>query len=214
MNRMLGYHLLPTTIGSFEDDIEDGLTSSYFDLEANLEQNDQRAGLKDKEEILKIMKKQKVSFDEARLIRQQRLLKKNVRLHMAFALSRHSWVNIWVSYITEHWSRYRSSSRSEVCNFWRTISIFIIIYFITNQGIHIYTILYLYLQFCMDACFFEDRLQFSRFVCFFQGAVTTDVLLVNEDVWNCLLASEFGQCLLDISAIIAGIEFVRFVRDV
>lgn len=83
---MLGYHLLPTTIGSFEDDIEDGLTSSYFDLEANLEQNDQRAGLKDKEEILKIMKKQKVSFDEARLIRQQRLLKKNVRLHMAFAL--------------------------------------------------------------------------------------------------------------------------------
>ncbi|KAL1936100.1 hypothetical protein VTP01DRAFT_234 [Rhizomucor pusillus] len=77
MNRMLGYHLLPTTIGSFEDDIEDGLTSSYFDLEANLEQNDQRAGLKDKEEILKIMKKQKVSFDEARLIRQQRLLKKN-----------------------------------------------------------------------------------------------------------------------------------------
>ncbi|KAI9271799.1 hypothetical protein BDA99DRAFT_569583 [Phascolomyces articulosus] len=77
MNRLLGYHLLPTTLGSFEDDIDDGLTSSQFDLEANLEQNDQRAGLKDKEEILKIMKKQKVSFDEARLIRQQRLLKKN-----------------------------------------------------------------------------------------------------------------------------------------
>lgn len=79
MNRMLGYHLLPTTIGSFEDDIHDGLTSSQFDLEANLEQHDQRAGLKDKKEILKIMRKQKVSFDEARLIRQQRLLKKNVR---------------------------------------------------------------------------------------------------------------------------------------
>lgn len=78
MNRMLGYHLLPTTLGSFEDDIQDGLTSSQFDLEANLDQDDQRAGLKDKEEILKIMKKQKVSFDEARLIRQQRLLKKNV----------------------------------------------------------------------------------------------------------------------------------------
>ena len=78
MNRLLGYHLLPTTLGSFEDDIDDGLTSSQFDLEANLDQNDQRAGLKDKEEIIKIMKKQKVSFDEARLIRQQRLLKKNV----------------------------------------------------------------------------------------------------------------------------------------
>ncbi|KAI9491370.1 hypothetical protein BDB00DRAFT_874412 [Zychaea mexicana] len=78
MNRLLGYHLLPTTLGSFEDDIDDGLTSSQFDLEANnVENNDQRAGLKDKEEILKIMKKQKVSFDEARLIRQQRLLKKN-----------------------------------------------------------------------------------------------------------------------------------------
>ncbi|CDH60797.1 hypothetical protein RO3G_04384 [Lichtheimia corymbifera JMRC:FSU:9682] len=77
MNRLLGYHLLPTTLGSFEDDIEDGLTSSQFDLEANIDQDDQRAGLKDKEEILKIMKKQKVSFDEARLIRQQRLLKKN-----------------------------------------------------------------------------------------------------------------------------------------
>ncbi|ORZ00310.1 hypothetical protein BCR43DRAFT_511322 [Syncephalastrum racemosum] len=78
MNRLLGYHLLPTSIGSFEDDIEDGLSSSQFDLESqNIDQNDHRAGLKDKEEILKIMKKQKCSFDEARLIRQQRLLKKN-----------------------------------------------------------------------------------------------------------------------------------------
>ncbi|KAI9013823.1 hypothetical protein CLU79DRAFT_838731 [Phycomyces nitens] len=76
-NRLLGYHLLPTTIGSFENDIEDGLTSSQFDLEANLEENDNRAGLKDKEEILKIMKKNNVSFDEARLIRQKRLLRKN-----------------------------------------------------------------------------------------------------------------------------------------
>lgn len=80
MNRLLGYHLLPTSIGSFEDDIEDGLSSTHFDLESqNIDQNDHRAGLKDKEEILKIMKKQKCSFDEARLIRQQRLLKKNVR---------------------------------------------------------------------------------------------------------------------------------------
>ncbi|KAI7862842.1 hypothetical protein BDF14DRAFT_1745838 [Spinellus fusiger] len=77
-NRWLGYHALPTTIGSFENDIEDGLTSSQFNLQVNLEEDDHRSGLKDKEEILKIMKKSNVSFDEARLIRQQRLLMKNV----------------------------------------------------------------------------------------------------------------------------------------
>jgi hypothetical protein len=77
-NRFFGYHLLPTNAGSFETDIEDGLTSSQFDLTSNLDQEDGRAGLKDKEEIMRIMKKQNVSFDEARLIRQQKLLKKNV----------------------------------------------------------------------------------------------------------------------------------------
>ncbi|KAG2172322.1 hypothetical protein INT43_004864, partial [Umbelopsis isabellina] len=77
-NRLIGYHLLPTSAGSFEEDLEDGLTSSNFDIEAhNLEEGDSRAGLKNKEEILKIMKRQGCSFDEARLIRQQRLLKKN-----------------------------------------------------------------------------------------------------------------------------------------
>ncbi|KAI8060170.1 hypothetical protein BC940DRAFT_246840 [Gongronella butleri] len=74
---MLGYHLLPTTLGSFEEDIEDGLTSSQFDLNGNLSENDARAGLKNKEEILKIMRKHKCTFDQARLIRQQNLLKKN-----------------------------------------------------------------------------------------------------------------------------------------
>ncbi|KAH8553742.1 hypothetical protein BGW37DRAFT_486943 [Umbelopsis sp. PMI_123] len=77
-NRLIGYHLLPTSAGSFEEDIEDGLTSSNFDIEEqNIEEGDSRAGLKNKEEILKIMKRQGVSFDEARLIRQQRQLKKN-----------------------------------------------------------------------------------------------------------------------------------------
>lgn len=77
-NRFFGYHLLPTNAGSFETDIEDGLTSSQFDLTANINEEDSRAGLKDKEEIMRIMKKQNVSFDQARLIRQQKLLKKNV----------------------------------------------------------------------------------------------------------------------------------------
>ncbi|KAI9302771.1 hypothetical protein BJ944DRAFT_269408 [Cunninghamella echinulata] len=81
-NRLIGYHLLPTNVGSFEDDIEDGLTSSQFDLTNNLSEHETRAGLKDKEEILKIMRKQKVSFDQARLIRQQNILKKNVRLYI------------------------------------------------------------------------------------------------------------------------------------
>ncbi|KAI7905393.1 uncharacterized protein BX663DRAFT_499565 [Cokeromyces recurvatus] len=76
-NKFIGYHLLPTNEGSFEEDIEDGLTSSNFDLSVNINEEDSRAGLKNKEEILRIMKKQNVSFDEARLIRQQRLLKKN-----------------------------------------------------------------------------------------------------------------------------------------
>ncbi|GAA5811595.1 hypothetical protein MFLAVUS_005035 [Mucor flavus] len=76
-NRLFGYHLLPTNAGSFETDIEDGLTSSQFDLTTNLDEEDSRAGLKDKEEIMRIMKRQNVSFDEARLIRQQKILKKN-----------------------------------------------------------------------------------------------------------------------------------------
>ncbi|KAI8388428.1 uncharacterized protein BYT42DRAFT_560059 [Radiomyces spectabilis] len=76
-NRLLGYRILPTHEGSFETDIEDGLTSSQFDLHANLADNDHRAGLKDKEEIMRIMKRERVSFDQARLLRQQRLLKKN-----------------------------------------------------------------------------------------------------------------------------------------
>ncbi|KAI9486170.1 MAG: hypothetical protein EXX96DRAFT_547907 [Benjaminiella poitrasii] len=76
-NKFIGYHLLPTNEGSFEEDIEDGLTSSNFDLNSNLNEEDSRAGLKDKEEILRIMKRQNVSFDEARLIRQQKILQKN-----------------------------------------------------------------------------------------------------------------------------------------
>lgn len=94
---MIGYHLLPTTEGSFETDIEDGLTSSQFDLTANLDQDDSRAGLKDKEEILKIMKKQKVSFDQARLIRQQKLLKKNVRNFITWLMK-----NTNSAFYTEH----------------------------------------------------------------------------------------------------------------
>ncbi|KAG5957776.1 hypothetical protein E4U57_001734 [Claviceps arundinis] len=58
------YARLPS---SFSGDIEAGLSSSTFDLGGNLE-GDSRAGLDDagKREILKIMKKKRMTFDQAR----------------------------------------------------------------------------------------------------------------------------------------------------
>lgn len=55
---------------SFSGDIENGLTSSDFDLSANVADGDSRAGLDDagKREIQKIMKSRRVNFDEARRI--------------------------------------------------------------------------------------------------------------------------------------------------
>lgn len=55
---------------SFAGDIEAGLSSSTFDLGANVESGDARAGLDDaaKTEILKIMKKRRLRFDEARRV--------------------------------------------------------------------------------------------------------------------------------------------------
>ena len=59
------YSRLPN---SFASDIEAGLSSSTFDLTGNLEAGDGRAGLDDasKAEILKIMKKRRMTFDQAR----------------------------------------------------------------------------------------------------------------------------------------------------
>ncbi|KAI0971122.1 hypothetical protein F4678DRAFT_433789 [Xylaria arbuscula] len=73
-------HLLPVLPGSsylysrlpntFSGDIEAGLSSSTFDLGANVDSGDARAGLDDaaKAEILKIMKKRRLRFDEARRV--------------------------------------------------------------------------------------------------------------------------------------------------
>ncbi|KAI8058098.1 hypothetical protein BDF22DRAFT_739501 [Syncephalis plumigaleata] len=58
---------------TFQQDIEDGLTSSNFDLNANVLDGDTRPGL-DADEIRRIMKDEGCSFDEARLLRQQRIL--------------------------------------------------------------------------------------------------------------------------------------------
>lgn len=59
------YSRLP---GSFAGDIDAGLSSGNFDLTGNVEAGDSRAGLDDasKVEILKIMKKKRMTFDQAR----------------------------------------------------------------------------------------------------------------------------------------------------
>ncbi|TVY81760.1 UPF0357 protein [Lachnellula suecica] len=55
---------------SFSGDIENGLSSSAFDLSGNVAAGDSRAGLDhaSKTEIQKIMKNRRVNFDEARRI--------------------------------------------------------------------------------------------------------------------------------------------------
>lgn len=61
------YSALPTS-NTFAGDAEAGLSSSTFDLAGNIEGSDSRAGLDDaaKREILLIMKRRRVKFDEAR----------------------------------------------------------------------------------------------------------------------------------------------------
>lgn len=70
------YTRLPT---SFRDDIEAGLSSSAFDLSSNVEAGDSRQGLDDagKKEVMRIMKRKGVDFDEARKIYMQERFKKN-----------------------------------------------------------------------------------------------------------------------------------------
>ena len=70
------YHRLPPT---FSNDIEDGLTSSDFDLSGNIGSGDLRAGLDDhgKQEVKRIMRSNRVGFDEARRIYTERRFAKN-----------------------------------------------------------------------------------------------------------------------------------------
>lgn len=70
------YSRLPN---SFTGDIEAGLSSSTFDLSGNVAGGDGRAGLDDaaKAEILKIMKKRRMRFDEARRVYMEGRFKAN-----------------------------------------------------------------------------------------------------------------------------------------
>ncbi|KAK5997418.1 hypothetical protein PT974_02774 [Cladobotryum mycophilum] len=70
------YSRLPST---FAGDIEAGLSSGTFDLSGNVESGDRRAGLDDasKTEILRIMKKKRMNFDQARKVYMENRFKAN-----------------------------------------------------------------------------------------------------------------------------------------
>lgn len=70
------YSQLPS---SFASDIEAGLSSSNFDLGGNVEAGDSRAGLDDasKTEVLKIMKRKRMTFDQARKVYMENRFKQN-----------------------------------------------------------------------------------------------------------------------------------------
>ncbi|KIM32790.1 hypothetical protein M408DRAFT_186548 [Serendipita vermifera MAFF 305830] len=69
------YTLLPTT---FEDQAAHGYSSSAFDLAGNVS-GDSRVGLDERQlqEIRDIMKRERVNFDQARLIRHKREMARN-----------------------------------------------------------------------------------------------------------------------------------------
>ncbi|KKZ64988.1 hypothetical protein GX50_05625 [[Emmonsia] crescens] len=70
------YSRLPNT---FTGDIEAGLSSADFDLSSNVATGDARAGLDRvaKREVLKIMKRRRVDFNEARRIYMEQRFAKN-----------------------------------------------------------------------------------------------------------------------------------------
>ncbi|KAL6885345.1 hypothetical protein HDV57DRAFT_492715 [Trichoderma longibrachiatum] len=70
------YARLPS---SFAGDIEAGLSSSTFDLTGNVDGGDARAGLDDdaKAEVLRIMKKRRLPFDQARKVYMENRFKAN-----------------------------------------------------------------------------------------------------------------------------------------
>ncbi|PIL25138.1 hypothetical protein GSI_13027 [Ganoderma sinense ZZ0214-1] len=66
-------------VSTFAEQADAGLTSSTFDIEANIRDGDSRAGLDERgtQEVLDIMRRERVNFDQARLIRQNQWLAAN-----------------------------------------------------------------------------------------------------------------------------------------
>ncbi|KAG8756471.1 hypothetical protein FRC14_003045 [Serendipita sp. 396] len=69
------YTLLPST---FQEQAEQGYSTSAFDLEGNIS-DDARVGLDSQQldELREIMRRKRVNFDEARLIRQRMEMRRN-----------------------------------------------------------------------------------------------------------------------------------------
>jgi len=69
------YTALPT---SFRGDVEAGLHSADFDMTGNITEGDSRSGLDEngKREVLRIMKRRGVNFDEARRLYMEKNFKK------------------------------------------------------------------------------------------------------------------------------------------
>ncbi|KAJ2159862.1 hypothetical protein GGF46_002701 [Coemansia sp. RSA 552] len=63
-------------LGGFLRDYRAGLSSRTFDIAANISDGDSRPGL-DSEEVRRIMETHNVSFDKARLMRQQQIMARN-----------------------------------------------------------------------------------------------------------------------------------------
>ncbi|KLO17925.1 hypothetical protein SCHPADRAFT_820579 [Schizopora paradoxa] len=68
-----------TPLSTFADQANAGLSSAAFDLEGNIHGDDSRMGLDEQgvEEVQEIMRRERVNFDQARLIRHNRILAMN-----------------------------------------------------------------------------------------------------------------------------------------
>jgi len=68
-----------TPLSTFADQAHAGMSSNAFDIEANIRDGDERAGLDERgtQEVMEIMRRQRVNFDQARLIRHNQILARN-----------------------------------------------------------------------------------------------------------------------------------------
>jgi len=68
-----------TPLSTFADQAHAGMSSNAFDIEANIREGDTRAGLDERgtQEVMEIMRRQRVNFDQARLIRHNQILARN-----------------------------------------------------------------------------------------------------------------------------------------
>ncbi|KAF9499535.1 hypothetical protein BDN71DRAFT_1441659 [Pleurotus eryngii] len=66
-------------LSTFSEQASAGLSSSAFDIEANIHDGDSRTGLDERgtQEVMEIMRRERVNFDQARLIRHNRILAAN-----------------------------------------------------------------------------------------------------------------------------------------